>query len=371
MPDRPEYESAAEVASKQARLRRFRFMLSFVSSGLAVLAAFLLIRFEILPPGPFGFLAPQENAGPTAPAVEDDALILEEVGSDKTGHKYVYDELLGWRNIPNWQATTFGKTLSINSKGLRDAEHPYAKPDGVKRILVLGDSFAWGYGVADHETFSAVLEELLANRDAPRWEVINTGVSGWSTDQQYLFLREEGMKYDPDIVLLAFCSANDVKGSLTARIYSLSKPLLRQGLGTPHTPGKKLEFANIPPPKPGETKQHMEFTGDSREIMAPLLGGMHELASEAGAHFMVASFGRFLNPTNPEIKQWTEETRDIVASLPNALFLDVDFEFWDRGLAEKDLVDESIDHDGHWDADGHKLVAEILLEFLGQENALD
>ncbi len=371
MPERPTNQAAQPAADRQARLRRFRFMLGFVSSGLTVLAAFLLIRFEVIPPGPFGFLVAREDNAPAAPDVEEGALILEEVGADKTGHKYVYDEIIGWRNIPNWQSTTFDRKLTINSKGLRDTEHPYAKPEGVKRILVLGDSFAWGYGVADEETFSSVLERLLAEREGTRWEVINTGVSGWSTDQQYLFLREEGMRYEPDIVLLAFCSANDVKGSLTARLYSLSKPLLRHPLGGAYSPGSRLEFVNIPPPKPGDTSKHMEFTGDSRDIMTPLLGGMHDLASQAGAAFMVASFGRFLNPTNPELKQWAEETRAIVSGLPGSLFLDIDFEFWDRGLAEEDLVDESIDHDGHWDAGGHKLVAEILLEFLEMKRALN
>jgi len=370
MPERPSNAAIPPTAARQAKLRRFRFMLGFVSSGLTVLAAFLLIRFQIIPAGPLSFLVPRDDNAPAAPNVEEGALILEEVGADKTGHKYVYDELIGWRNIPNWQSTTFDRKLTINSKGLRDTEHPYAKPEGVKRILVLGDSFAWGYGVADEETFSSVLERLFAEREGTRWEVINTGVSGWSTDQQYLFLREEGLRYEPDIVLLAFCSANDVKGSLTARLYSLSKPLLRQPLGRAYSPGARLEFVNIPPPKPGETMKHMEFTGESRDIMTPLLGGMHDLASQAGAVFMVASFGRFLNPTNPEIKAWTEETRTIVSGLPGSLFLDVDFEFWDRGLAEEDLVDESIDHDGHWDAGGHQLVAEILLEFLEAKGAL-
>lgn len=346
-------------------------MLSVVSTGLALLTALLLIRFQIVPSGPFSFLVPQHKAPAPAPAVEDGALILEEVGADKTGHKYIYDELLGWRNIPNWESTTFGKKLTINSKGLRDSEHPYAKPEGVKRILVLGDSFAWGYSVADDETFSAVLEQRLSQREGTRWEVINTGVSGWSTDQQYLFLREEGLKYDPDIVLLAFCAANDVKGSLTARLYSLSKPLLRNGLPHSAALGGNLEFVNIPPPKPGETKRHMEYTGDFRDIMTPLLHGINRLATESGARFGVASFGRFLDPVNAELKEWSEATESIVSTLPNALYLDLDFEFWDRGLAEADLVDEAIEHDGHWHAKGHALVAEILLEFLEREDALD
>ena len=36
-------------------------------------------------------------------------IYLEEPGHDTTGHRYLYDERLGWRNIPNWRATTFGR----------------------------------------------------------------------------------------------------------------------------------------------------------------------------------------------------------------------------------------------------------------------
>ncbi len=345
-------------------------MASVVSFGLSVALGLILIRLGAIPAGPLHFLAPATEQPPAAP-VEDHALILEEEGADKTGHRYLYDELLGWRNIPNWQASTFGKKLTINSKGLRDTEHPYAKPEGVRRILVLGDSFAWGYGVADDEIFTSVLERLLAEREGTRWEVINTGVSGWSTDQQYLFLREEGLKYSPDLVLLAFCAANDIKGSRTARLYGLSKPLLRKGPVDAYVRNQPLEFVNIPPPKPGTTKNHMEYNGPTREIMEPLLRGIRDLAEQHHARFMVASFGRFLDPANATVKEWSQEAASIVSSLKGTLYLDVDFEFWDRGLALNDLVDENIEHDGHWDAKGHRLVAEILLEFLEKEGALD
>ena len=123
-------------------------------------------------------------------------IYLQEVGHERTGHRYIYDATLGWRNIPNWQATTLGRPLTINSKGLRDREYSYEKPARVRRILVLGDSYAWGYGVADKEVFTEVLEEQLHDGSGT-WEVLNTGVSGWGTDQQYLFLRDEGMKYCP------------------------------------------------------------------------------------------------------------------------------------------------------------------------------
>ena len=95
-----------------------------------------------------------------------------------TAHRYLYDKHLGWVNVPRLEATTFGKTLKINSKGLRNTrEYDYEKPPGTKRIMVLGDSFAWGYGVSNDDMFTNVLEKQLLE-SGKRWEVLNSAVSG-------------------------------------------------------------------------------------------------------------------------------------------------------------------------------------------------
>ena len=57
--------------------------------------------------------------------IQSPPLYVQEPGHERTGHKYLYDPELGWRNIPNWNATTFGQTLSTNSKHLRDREYEY------------------------------------------------------------------------------------------------------------------------------------------------------------------------------------------------------------------------------------------------------
>jgi hypothetical protein len=124
-----------------------------------------------------------------------------------------YHPVLGWRNPPNTRTVVvkreYRTTVSINSKGLRNREIDYARRAGVHRVLVLGDSFAWGSGVEDDETFSAVLESLYDGK----LEVINAGVSGYGTDQEYLYYTTEGYRYDPDIVVLAFY-ANDIENNL-------------------------------------------------------------------------------------------------------------------------------------------------------------
>jgi lysophospholipase L1-like esterase len=97
----------------------------------------------------------------------------------------------------------------LNSHGLRDEEIPYVKPPGEPRILVLGDSVAFGWGVSQGETFSDRMEPLLRERTGRPWQVINAGVNGYNSEQEAAFLEARGWRYDPDIVLLVFFD-NDV-----------------------------------------------------------------------------------------------------------------------------------------------------------------
>ena len=99
-----------------------------------------------------------------------------------------------------------------NSEGWRDVSHPINKPDGVFRILVLGDSFMEAYSVNLEESFPRLLEEF--SRDSGRnIEVINMGVGGYGTLQEYLVFSRIGQYYSPDLVLLGFFLSNDVRNN--------------------------------------------------------------------------------------------------------------------------------------------------------------
>jgi hypothetical protein len=113
-----------------------------------------------------------------------------------------------WSTSSNQQKPVL---IRYNSQGLREREYSYQKPGGVFRILILGDSFVEAEQVLFEETFHEKLEELLDDqcKDSDFTEVIAAGVSGWGTDQAYLFFRNEGYKYQPDLVLLAFAD-NDI-----------------------------------------------------------------------------------------------------------------------------------------------------------------
>jgi hypothetical protein len=109
-----------------------------------------------------------------------------------------FDPTLGWAYKPN------SSGISINSKGLRDNETDYKKPEGIFRIVLLGDSFTFGFGVPIEKHFSTILEGYFQNV-----EVINMGVSGFGVDQELIYLQEEGFRYEPDLVIAFVATYGD------------------------------------------------------------------------------------------------------------------------------------------------------------------
>lgn len=99
---------------------------------------------------------------------------------------------------------SYSVKATINSQGLRDDVHPLARRDGIRRILLLGDSFMFGTGVAQNETLAARLEQMIAGV-----EVINAGVPGYDLGMEYLYYRHEGVRFRPDLILIAFF-VNDI-----------------------------------------------------------------------------------------------------------------------------------------------------------------
>jgi hypothetical protein len=96
----------------------------------------------------------------------------------------------GYENFPERLRPT------LNSHGFRDVEHTVAKPAGVVRIIVLGDSMTFGHGVADDEIWPRRLAELAG----PQVEIIIMAQNGWGTADHLDVLRRKGIAYDPDLV---------------------------------------------------------------------------------------------------------------------------------------------------------------------------
>lgn len=128
---------------------------------------------------------------------------------------YQTDPDVGWRLRPNaeyrYQRDEYDVLIEVNSQGLHDIEQGYEKAPGAYRLLVLGDSFAEAVQVPISDNFSRRLADCLNERYQRPIEVINSGVSYYSSAEELYFLQHEGQRYQPDLVLVAFYVGNDIE----------------------------------------------------------------------------------------------------------------------------------------------------------------
>jgi lysophospholipase L1-like esterase len=123
---------------------------------------------------------------------------------------FMRDDRLEWKLKPNAEDVWGGVRVKINSKGLIGPEVDYAKPPDVKRILYLGDSVAFGFRLDSYRLSFPFLTENILERDLGcEIETVNTAVGGYSPGQEYLLFSTEGIKYEPDLVVVCFV-LNDV-----------------------------------------------------------------------------------------------------------------------------------------------------------------
>lgn len=158
-----------------------------------------------------------------------------------TDYRYGPYTLRGIRaNAEFWHTSRDGSWRFVtNGKGLRDErDFPYDKPAGTLRVLALGDSHTQGYEVRQESTFSAVLERYLGAHSV-KAQVLNAGVSGFSTAEELAYLENEGYKYQPDVVVVGFY-ANDYEDNLKAGLFALEDGRLVERRHE-HIPGVRLQ----------------------------------------------------------------------------------------------------------------------------------
>ncbi len=116
----------------------------------------------------------------------------------------------GWAHRRNAIGTGGGVLISINAHGLRSPAIPLKKIGDEFRILFAGDSVTFGYGLPRSDLFVTQTAELLRKR-SPETPItaINAGVSGYATWQELDYLREDGMAFEPDLLIVQYC-LNDV-----------------------------------------------------------------------------------------------------------------------------------------------------------------
>jgi hypothetical protein len=154
------------------------------------------------------------------------SLLLAAVGLEVALRLYFYGDLAqpsyginifqphptrGWANRPGargmHQELDFRVPVTVNAHGLRGPEFA-PQPDGRRqRIMIVADSSMFGSGARDDENVPAQLQRILGDGV----EVLNLSVNAYSTVQELLWLREEGLAWKPDLVLLAFAPGNDVQ----------------------------------------------------------------------------------------------------------------------------------------------------------------
>lgn len=193
-------------AAEQLRIRLALLMLLVGGALAGLIAAEVLTRF----------VAPQR---PTP------AFVWPGSGG---GSIYLLDSTFGVILRPNIdEPFVFGTRVKTNSIGLRDRNYTSKAPCEF-RILSLGDSYAFGFGVENEQSYAKVVQNDLAKQyPAAKVSVINAGVTGYGTWQQRLAFHRLQPRLQADLVLATFTAGNDVYDN------AVFKEQLRTGQQTP------------------------------------------------------------------------------------------------------------------------------------------
>jgi len=193
-----------------------------------------------------------------------------------------YDSTLGWTGKENVQDDFLWMDVSHrvrqNRYGCRGGEYPFGRT-GKPRLLVLGDSYAWGFGVEEQQLFTSLLERNR-NRDV---EVVNLGVSGYGTDQEYLLWKNKGHQWKPDQVLLLVTLWTDLWDNTISRQYGYEKPVFE-----PNASGE-LVLKNTPVPREERHWSHGDRSNTERRSAWFSDGIGHSAVAAALVNFCVKS----------------------------------------------------------------------------------
>jgi hypothetical protein len=205
-----------------------------------------------------------------------------------------YDERLGWRTVPDWSGRHRHADYDVGYRtdrlGFRAGPPCEA---GRPEALVAGDSFTFGYGVEDDDTFVA----CLGRAAGLPWCFLNRAVPGYSTDQEILLLEEEMARARPALVLLVVCLGNDLFDNLhdfpmqgdhaKPRFelgadggLSLRNVPVPSGVKTPERAAADLAalFAEAPVRRTGRLESMLQRSASYRHLKAwALPGGLDEL----------------------------------------------------------------------------------------------
>jgi hypothetical protein len=283
----------------------------------------------------------------------------------------VLDPLIGWRMKPMLREPG----LSTNSRGLRGTrEHEPSEELRRDRVLVLGDSFTFGLGVRDEETYGSVLESLLPGR-----EVLVLGANGHSLGQALLMWRQEGVRYRPGVVVLGYYLDKFHRTHLSVRERPKSRFVLEGGELRCTAPleveeiqsgtGMRLRVADTfgwtarkLKRRLGNGDESPDFTARA-ELGGRLLAELAESVRSTGARLCVAILP---DPTFDRFHEAGPIRRSITAT---CLALDVPCidltPVLERAVTEMEPA--PFLEEGHWTPAGHALAATEIATVLHDE----
>lgn len=316
-----------------------------------------------------------------------DPRYLDRFALDDINYLHVYSESYGWVPRRGFRLKLGrGPETTINAAGYRGREYPHARTAGKTRVVMLGDSIAFGYGVADEETSSSWLERLDR-----ALEVVNLAVQGYGTDQALLRFEREGLRFQPDVAILNFCIANDFRDNGARRaiydgVYPKPYFALEGDRLVLHEEHLKLspidrvalflhqrsivfhELRRLARPAAGEDAGAVPAEHPpARDLTIALLRRLAEVARAHSVRLVVAIY-----PNYREFLAPTRRPRLILeaAGLEDVLRADLRPLLKSRGVNAQTYWEYSLDANFHLSARGHRVVAGILLDLLRQSETV-
>jgi hypothetical protein len=248
---------------------------------------------------------------------------------------------------------------------LRSDKIPLEKSRDVYRILILGDSFAFGEGVEIEERFDRQLKSLLIRGKRP--EIINAGVMGYGTDQEFLYFIHEGLKFNPDLVIL-MTYENDLEDIILDYNNTRYKPRLVIN-------GNSLNLTGVPVPFTSKlrdysliytffyTKLIMSFHknpisnfDDGLRLFLMLRSRISEICQREGITLVNVVFSS-LKSLQSQNTMWKQPILD-VSSSQTIPAIDLDLLFLNHGNISSLFIDRNV----HWNREGSLFVGRFLLE---------
>ncbi len=333
--------------------RRSAALLGGLSLGLAAAAVYLLATRQ--PKDPRALLAVALDSEEVKRAAVDQ-LVAEGGGVWDT----YPDPDVGRVMQPNVPERDFrGELVSSNELGMRERPYAIEKPAGTTRVVLLGDSFVYGYKVEPEDRLGVFLERFLekkSGRPADSIECLHIAVSSWNLLAECAYLRRQLSALRPDLVVQVTI-ANDLDDLKGARGFG------GMGFWSPQVPGRVnglLSELSNPDLWPGRVHTYLVYGVDFESRRRYLDAGIEIARLSAavetlgGRYLLLGNWETF----NPMVEKYFAAAlgEEQVTYVPAAFTEDVRFR-----------ID---DEDRHWNRAGHERIAKLLYGLIQRRGLL-